>query len=86
MVQQELQHAGLVKTIPGSQIDLQPRLVFAIRRTTSSGHLTRGVPTLQIGIVLSTAAILAVAMPLFWASVITGAIGTGLFLFGYLAV
>lgn len=41
---------------------------------------------LQIGIVLSTAAILAVAMPLFWASVITGAIGAGLFLFGYLAI
>lgn len=38
---------------------------------------------LQIGIVLSTAAILAVAMPLFWASAAVGAIGAGLSLFGF---
>lgn len=41
---------------------------------------------LQIGIVLSTAAILAVSMPLFWASVAVGAIGAGLLSYGYFIV
>lgn len=41
---------------------------------------------LQIGIVLSTAAILAVAMPLFWASIVVGAFGAGFFLHGFFLV
>lgn len=41
---------------------------------------------LQLGIVLSTAAILAVVMPLFWVSVATGSLGAGLFLYGFLGV
>lgn len=51
-----------------------------------SPYFTYAGSLLQIGIVLSTAAILAVAMPLFWASVVTGAIGAGLFLFAYFGV
>jgi hypothetical protein len=51
-----------------------------------SPYFTYAGSLLQIGIVLSTAAILAVAMPLFWASVGTGAIGAGLFLFGFYGV
>lgn len=51
-----------------------------------SPYFTYAGSLLQIGIVLSTAAILAVAMPLFWASVATGAIGAGLFLFGMYGV
>lgn len=47
-----------------------------------SAYFTFAGSLLQIGIVLSTAAILAVTMPLFWASVGTGLIGAGLFLFG----
>lgn len=38
---------------------------------------------LQIGIVLSTAAILAVTMPLFWGSVAVGGIGAVLMAWGY---
>lgn len=38
---------------------------------------------LQIGIVLSTAAILAVTMPLFWGSVAVGGIGAMLMAWGY---
>jgi uncharacterized SAM-dependent methyltransferase len=41
---------------------------------------------LQLGIVLSTAAILAVTMPLFWASVGVGLLGSGLMAFGYFGV
>lgn len=41
---------------------------------------------LQLGIVLSTAAILAVVMPLFWASVGVGSIGAALFLFAQFGV
>jgi hypothetical protein len=35
---------------------------------------------LQIGIVLSTAAILAIAMPLYWASIVVGVLGIASFL------
>lgn len=41
---------------------------------------------LQPGIVLSTAAILAVTMPLFWVSVGVGVLGTGLMTFGFFGV
>jgi len=41
---------------------------------------------LQIGIVLSTAAILAVTMPLFWASVGVGSLGAVLFAIGQFGV
>lgn len=41
---------------------------------------------LQLGIVLSTAAILAVTMPLFWASVAVGCVGSALMAFGYFGV
>lgn len=41
---------------------------------------------LQLGIVLSTAAILAVTMPLFWASVGVGVFGSALMAFGYFGV
>lgn len=41
---------------------------------------------LQLGIVLSTAAILAVTMPLFWASVAVGSVGAALMAFGYFGV
>lgn len=53
---------------------------------SKSPYFTYAGSLLQIGIVLSTAAILAVAMPLFWASVATGAIGAGLFLYGFYGV
>lgn len=46
-----------------------------------SPYFTYAGSLLQIGIVLSTAAILAVTMPLFWASVGVGGVGTGLFFF-----
>ena len=49
-----------------------------------SGYFTYAGSALQIGIVLSTAAILAVTMALFYASIGAGAIGAGLFLYGYL--
>jgi ABC-type multidrug transport system fused ATPase/permease subunit len=38
---------------------------------------------LQIGIVLSTAAILAIAMPLYWASIAVGTVGALSFVNGY---
>jgi ABC-type multidrug transport system fused ATPase/permease subunit len=38
---------------------------------------------LQIGIVLSTAAILAIAMPLYWASIAVGSLGALSFVNGY---
>ena len=41
---------------------------------------------LQIGIVLSTAAILAVAMPLFWGSIGVGSLGALLFLYAQFGV
>jgi hypothetical protein len=53
---------------------------------TRSPFYTYAGSALQISIVLSTAAILAVAMPLFWASCGVGAIGAGLFLFGFFGV
>lgn len=53
---------------------------------TRSPYFTYAGSALQIGIVLSTSAILAVAMPLLWASVGVGAIGTGLLAYGYLGV
>lgn len=51
-----------------------------------SPYFTYAGSALQIGIVLSTAAILAVAMPLLWASIGVGALGTGLLAFGYFGV
>lgn len=51
------------------------------RASSRSPFFTYAGAALQIGIVLSTAAILAVAMPLFWASV--GAGSVGVFLFAY---
>jgi hypothetical protein len=53
---------------------------------TKSPFFTYAGSLLQIGIVLSTAAILAVAMPLFWASVAVGSVGTMLFFYGLLGV
>lgn len=44
-----------------------------------SPYFTYAGSLLQIGIVLSTAAILAVAMPLFWGSVAVGSVGALLF-------
>lgn len=41
---------------------------------------------LQIGIVLSTAAILAVTMPMFWASVAVGSAGAALMAYAYFGV
>ena len=52
----------------------------------SSPYFTYAGIALQLGIVLSTAAILAVAMPLFWASVGVGSIGTALFFFAQFGV
>lgn len=49
-----------------------------------SPYFTFAGSALQIGIVLSTAAILAVAMSLFWASVGVGAIGAALLVAGLL--
>lgn len=51
-----------------------------------SPYFTYAASALQIGIVLSTAAILAVAMPLFWASVGVGSIGAVLFFIGTFGV
>lgn len=51
-----------------------------------SPFFTYAGSALQIGIVLSTAAILAVAMPLFWVSVVVGAFGAALLSFGYFGV
>lgn len=51
-----------------------------------SGYFTFAGMALQLGIVLSTAAILAVALPLFWASMAAGSVGVVLFLFVQLGV
>ena len=56
------------------------------RRSQFSPYFTYAGLALQIGIVLSTAAILAVFMPLFYGSVAVGSLGTVLFLIGYLGV
>jgi len=49
-------------------------------------YFTYAGSLLQIGIVLSTAAILAVAMPLFWGSVGVGSLGTVLFFYAQFGV
>lgn len=49
-------------------------------------YYTYAGSALQLGIVLSTAAILAVTMPLFWASVAVGSVGAALMAFAYLGV
>lgn len=51
-----------------------------------SPYYTYAGSALQIAIVLSTAAILAVMMPLFWASAAVGLIGAGLCAFAYFGV
>lgn len=51
-----------------------------------SPYFTFAGSALQIGIVLSTAAILAVTMPLFWASVAVGSVGAALMAFAYFGV
>jgi hypothetical protein len=51
-----------------------------------SPYYTYAGTALQLGIVLSTAAILAVTMPLFWTSVGVGTIGAALTLFAYYGV
>ncbi|MCH9839415.1 DUF4337 domain-containing protein [bacterium] len=51
-----------------------------------SPYFTYAGSLLQIGIVLSTAAILAVAMPLFWGSVGVGSLGTVLFFYAQFGV
>lgn len=56
------------------------------RRGQYSPYFTYAGLALQIGIVLSTAAILAVFMPLFYGSVFVGTVGTVLFAIGYLGV
>lgn len=48
-----------------------------------SPYYTYAGTALQLGIVLSTAAILAVAMPLFWLSVAVGSVGGALMTFAY---
>jgi ABC-type multidrug transport system fused ATPase/permease subunit len=56
------------------------------RRAALSPYFTFAGLALQIGIVLSTAAILAVFMPLFYGSVAVGSVGVVLFAIGYLGV
>lgn len=56
------------------------------KASARSPFYTYAGAALQIGIVLSTAAILAVAMPLFWASVGAGTIGAALFLYVQIGV
>lgn len=56
------------------------------RRAKLSPYFTYAGLALQIGIVLSTAAILAVFMPLFYGSIFVGSCGTALFVLGYLGV
>jgi hypothetical protein len=51
-----------------------------------SPYYTYAGSALQLGIVLSTAAILAVTMPLFWASVAVGGVGAALMAFAYYGV
>lgn len=51
-----------------------------------SPYFTFAGSALQIGIVLSTAAILAVTMPLFWASVAVGSAGAALMAFALYGV
>lgn len=51
-----------------------------------SPYFTFAGSALQIGIVLSTAAILAVTMPLFWASVAVGSAGAALMAFALFGV
>lgn len=51
-----------------------------------SPYYTYAGSALQLGIVLSTAAILAVMMPLFWASVAVGGAGAALMAFAYYGV
>lgn len=56
------------------------------RRAELSPYFTYAGLALQIGIVLSTAAILAVFLPLFYGSVVVGSFGVVLFTIGYLGV
>lgn len=56
------------------------------RRAALSPYFTYAGLALQIGIVLSTAAILAVFLPLFYGSVAVGSFGVVLFFIGYLGV
>jgi ABC-type multidrug transport system fused ATPase/permease subunit len=56
------------------------------RRSALSPYFTFAGLALQIAIVLSTAAILAVFMPLFYGSVAVGSLGVVLFSIGYLGV
>lgn len=51
-----------------------------------SPYYTYAGSALQIGIVLSTAAILAVTMPMFWASVAVGSVGAALMAFALYGV
>lgn len=51
------------------------------KAASRSPYYTFAGMALQLGIVLSTAAILAVALPLFWASLASGSVGVVLFLF-----
>lgn len=51
-----------------------------------SPYFTYAGIALQLGLVLSTAAILAVLMPLFWTSVGVGSVGIALFLFAMFGV
>lgn len=51
-----------------------------------SPYFTFAGSALQIGIVLSTAAILAVTMPMFWASVAVGSVGAALMAFALYGV
>jgi hypothetical protein len=53
-----------------------------VAKSKSALYTYAGI-ALQLGIVLSTAAILAVVMPLFWASVGVGALGAALFAFAF---
>lgn len=56
------------------------------KASSRSPYFTFAGMALQLGIVLSTAAILAVAMPLFWTSLAAGSVGVLLFLFVQLGV
>lgn len=70
------------------EISTRAKALEAARETAQarSPYFTYAGIALQLGLVLSTAAILAVMMPLFWTSVGVGSIGIALFCFAMFGV
>jgi len=85
--------AGRADDAARMKMDMDDIMDKAIKLEEERDHAKKRSPyftfagsAFQIAIVLSTAAILAVMMPLFWASASVGVIGAGLMAFGYFGV